>query len=154
MTKDFSFSKSSWLPHLDILTMYEVDFIADFICILGIIWWSKSSRVERGICLTFAICPNPQFFFFHNTIYYWFISNGNASNFQLTIIFWFVFLPELLLALFYICGLLFYLSLNSLICSSIEVLLFFYYFFPWPFYLCLFGQFWCVLSWFCLFHLI
>lgn len=94
LTKDFSSTKSSWIS-LEVwpvvcCSMYKVDIIVDFICILRIIWWSKSSRVERGIYLTFTICPNLQFFF-HNTIYYWFISNGSGSDFPPTIIYWFIF---------------------------------------------------------------
>ena len=156
LTKGFSSTKSSWIS-LEVwpvvcYSMYKVDIVVDFICILRIIWWSKSSRVEGGIYLTFTICPNPQFFF-HNTIYYWFISNGSGSNFALTIIDSY-FLPELLLTLSYICGLPFYLSFKFiyllLYWSTIVLLLLF----SLPFYLCLFEQFWCVLSWFCLFCLI
>lgn len=109
--------------------MYKVDFIVDFICILRIIWWSKSSRVERGIYLTFTICPNLQFFF-HNTIYYWFISNGSGSDFPPTIIYWFIFFTRTIVRTLVISVVfLFIFPLNSFVCSSIEVLLCFYYFF-------------------------
>lgn len=136
LTKDFSSTKSSWIS-LEVwpvvcYSMYKVDFIVDFICILRIIWWSKSSRVERGIYLTFTICPNPQFFF---SQYYLLLIHQQWQWFKLpTDHYWFIFFTRTIVNTLVISVVfLFIFPLNSFICSSIEVLLFFYYFFLYLF---------------------